>query len=197
MDQFFHPVKFILLTILTVLSLSCSKPTTSIIITTSEGNIIVTLDLKNAPITASNFLKLCEKNVYSGASFYRTVNADNQAHNKIKIDVIQGGLFYDSIINRFTPILHETTNITGIKHKDGTISMARNEPGSASTEFFICIGDQPELDYGGARNPDNVGFSAFGVVSSGMEVVKKIHNTDNTDQYITKPVSIESIKILN
>jgi len=189
-----------MLTLLFVLSasFSCTDTNKTIIaISTSEGDIILELDKKNAPVSATNFITLCEKGVYTGAVFYRTVNDANQANNKIKIDVIQGGLFHDSIVNKFAPIIHETTEKTGIKHTNGTISMARNEPGSASTEFFICIGHQAELDKGGARNPDGQGFSAFGSVTEGMDVVHRIHQAENRDQYLTEPVIIHGIKILN
>lgn len=68
---------------------------------------------------------------------------NNQPDNDVKIDVIQGGLRNDSSVGNLTPIAHETTEATGLKHLDGTLSMARSEPGSASSEFFICIGDKP------------------------------------------------------
>jgi len=177
---------------------SCSNTKAPLaVIYTDYGEIHIKIDLENAPITAANFIALCEKDVYKGAIFYRTVNADNQALNKVKIDVIQGGLFHDSLVNEYQVISHETTKVTGIKHLDGTISMARNEPGSASTEFFICINDQPELDFGGARNPDGQGFSAFGSVVRGMDVVRAIHLSENDGQYLTVPIQIDSIKILN
>lgn len=177
---------------------SCSADKSPIaVIYTGIGEIHIEIDLENAPLTATNFIDLCEKDIYHGAIFYRTVNEDNQPDNKVKIDVIQGGLFYDSLVNEFQTIPHETTELTGIKHLDGTISMARNEPGSASTEFFICINAQPELDFGGARNPDGQGFSAFGSVVRGMDVVHTIHQSENEGQYLTTPIPIDSIKILD
>ena len=86
---------------------------------------------------------------------------------------------------------HETTNRTGITHKNGTISMARLEPGTASSEFFICINDQPELDYGGSRNPDGQGFAAFGQVLEGLGILEKIQNLDNKNQILDKIVPIQ------
>jgi peptidyl-prolyl cis-trans isomerase A (cyclophilin A) len=71
--------------------------------------------------------------------------------------------------------------------------MARWGPGSATSEFFICVGDQPELDYGGKRNPDLQGFAAFGEVTEGMDVVKRIHSIDAPGQYLDKPVVILQI----
>ncbi len=121
---------------------------------------------------------------------------DNQPHNNVQIEVIQGGLCDDTLINLYPPIVHETTRMTGIRHTNGVISMARNEPGTASTEFFICIGDQPSLDYKGNRNPDGQGFAAFGKVTSGMEVVRDIQSHTDTAQYLLKPVLIQEMKVI-
>jgi len=92
------------------------------------------------------------------------------------------------------PIHHETTKITGIKHEDGTLSMARLEPGTASSEIFICINDQPELNFGGKRNPDGQGFAAFGKVVSGMDIVRQIQSKTEKEQMLVKPVKVNSIK---
>ncbi len=92
------------------------------------------------------------------------------------------------------PIAHETTKQTGILHEDGTISMGRFEPGSAASEFFICIGSQPGLDFGNNRNADRQGFAAFGKVMSGMDVINKIHSLDNTDQMLDEKLLIESVR---
>ena len=161
-----------------------------VVIKTALGNIEVEIFKDKAPISAENFLKLVDEGVYKNSSFYRTVTLNNQPNNPVKIEVIQGGLLDKA--DKYPPIKHETTKQTGILHLDGTISYARNEPGTASTEFFICIGDQPELDYGGKRNPDRQGFAAFGRVIKGMDVVRKIH-TEPADGQILDP----KIKIYN
>jgi peptidyl-prolyl cis-trans isomerase A (cyclophilin A) len=119
---------------------------------------------------------------------------DNQPQNRVKIEVIQGGLFEDELIEAHTPIAHETTEDSGILHKNGVISMARMGPGTASTEFFICVGDQPSLDYQGDRNPDGQGFAAFGKVIGGMDVVKAIQALPDEEQYLTENVMIRSIR---
>ncbi|MCG8579180.1 MAG: peptidylprolyl isomerase [Bacteroidales bacterium] len=179
-----------------ILLVSChSNP--QVEIKTTEGIIIVEIFEKNAPLTASNFLRLVDDKKYEGAVFYRVVTQSNQGNNPIKIEVIQGGLFSDERVEAVDPILHETTNETNVFHIDGTISMARLEPGTASSEFFICVGDQRELDFGGKRNPDGQGFEAFGVVVKGMDVVKKIHALDNTNQMLDTQVMIESISRIN
>ncbi|MFV0590156.1 MAG: peptidylprolyl isomerase [Draconibacterium sp.] len=160
-------------------------------IKTQLGTITVEIDTVRAPITAKNFLEHVKKGTYEDAVFYRVVRLNNQPGNKVKIEVVQGGLSDDKQIDRIHPIVHETTKMTGIKHKNGTLSMARNSPGTASTEFFICIGDQPELDFGGARNPDGQGFAAFGQVISGMETVREIQQQNDTTQYLVEPVKVE------
>ena len=168
-----------------------------VVIMTSVGNIRVQVDTIKAPVTARNFLFLSGQGVFRNSSFYRVVRSDNQPDNHIKIEVVQGGLFHEEKITGFQQVTHETTIKTGIKHTDGTISMARMEPGTASTEFFICIGDQPDLDFGGRRNPDGQGFAAFGKVLEGMETVKLIQHQDDENQYLRVPVIIKDIVRVN
>ncbi|MEL7118205.1 MAG: peptidylprolyl isomerase [Bacteroidota bacterium] len=163
---------------------------------TDLGSIISELYPEQAPVTCENFIKYIQNNKFDSLHFYRVVRMDNQPNNKIKIEVIQGGLGFGTPKSRYPPIAHETTQKTGILHRDGVLSMARNKPGSASSEFFICIGDQPELDFGGQRNPDGQGFAAFGKVIEGMEVVKKIQNKSDKSQMLLDKVAIHSITIL-
>jgi peptidyl-prolyl cis-trans isomerase A (cyclophilin A) len=164
-----------------------------IIISTEWGEIRIKADLKRAPVTSANFIRYADAGLFDSACFYRVVRMDNQPQNKVKIEVIQGGRYKEEE-NGFPPIDHEATEMTGILHRNGTISMARNEPGTATSEFFICIGKQPELDYGGKRNPDGVGFAAFGKVTRGMKVVRKIHALQAPGQYLEKPVLIHSVR---
>lgn len=163
-----------------------------LIIQTNMGNITVEVFSEKAAVTAANFLRYVDGGLFEDASFYRVVRMDNQPNNDIKIEVIQGGVTNRNS-QRFPPISHETTNKTGVLHKDGTISMARGSPGTASSEFFICIGDQPELDFGGHRNPDGQGFAAFGRVREGMDIVEKIQRLPDRNQYLPEPVVILNI----
>jgi peptidyl-prolyl cis-trans isomerase A (cyclophilin A) len=179
------------------LLLSCSKSNLPINtspplikMTTELGEMIIEIDSINARITANNFLRYVDEKRFNTASFYRVVRMDNQPNNSIKIEVIQGGLGFDESPLSLPAIAHETTDKTGILHKDGVISMARVEPGSASSEFFICVGDQPELDFGGQRNPDGQGFAAFGKVIEGMDVVRKIQSQPDEKQMLIEPVKI-------
>ena len=163
------------------------------IIETTLGNITVELYPAKAPLTVANFLKYVDANTYKGSSFFRAVTLKNQPKDSIKIEVIQGGNV-DSL-KELAPIPLETTQQTGLLHKNGTISMARGKPATATSSFFICINDQPSLDYGGKRNPDGQGFAAFGKVTSGMEVVKKIQQLHpEQGQYFKPEVSIISIE---
>ena len=174
----------------------CSSQNPTILIETDLGQITAEIYLKKAPITAGNFLHHIDIGTFREHEtvFYRVVRLDNQPNSAIKIEVIQGGLYDDEVVDAIPPIEHETTKTTGIKHTDGVLSMARNAPGTASTEFFICIGDQPALDWGGSRNSDGAGFAAFGKVIKGMDVVKRIQQQPDSGQYMVQPPRIRSIK---
>jgi peptidyl-prolyl cis-trans isomerase A (cyclophilin A) len=163
-------------------------------IKTSWGDIRVEVFQQEAPVTAGNFLRYVDAGLYDGTTFFRTVTLENQPNDKVKIEVIQGGMVPEE--KRYPPIEHETTETTGLRHLNGTVSMARFKPGSAASSFFVCIGDQPELDYGGARNPDLQGFAAFGMVLDGMNVVERIQVQPHEDQRLTPPIVIESVSRL-
>src|SRR5690242_20218340 len=126
---------------------------------TAQGKFVVELYQDAAPATVTNFLRYIDEDRYKKACFYRVVRMDNQPNNDVKIEVIQGGLKDDPDHQGLPPVPHETTAKTRLTHQDGTLSMARNEPGSASSEFFICINKQPDLDHAGRRNPDGQGFA--------------------------------------
>ncbi len=166
-------------------------------ISTQMGNIVVRLEPDKAPVTVANFLKYVEAEYYRGGSFFRTVRDDNQPGNPVKIRVIQAEAHPWCRNFLFDPIPLERTSQTGLKHENGTISMARSEPDTAQDSFFICIGDQPELDYGGKRNPDGQGFAAFGKVVEGMDIVEKINRAPAEGQALMPPVLILEVKILN
>jgi peptidyl-prolyl cis-trans isomerase A (cyclophilin A) len=171
----------------------------TVVLFTSAGQIKITVDPVKAPITANNFLKYVRRHAYDGAHFFRTVTTkpDNQPGKPagVKIDVIQAG--NAPHFKADPPIAFEPTSVTGIKHLDGTVSMARDDkPQTATTEFFICIGPQPSLDDGGHRSKDRRGFAAFGRVTEGMDVVRKIHAMKNKEQTLTSPVEITAAKVV-
>jgi peptidyl-prolyl cis-trans isomerase A (cyclophilin A) len=164
-----------------------------VLIQTEAGDIEVELDAAKAPNTVANFLKYVDGKFYDGGRFHRTVTPDNQPDNKVKIEVVQAGINPEKAKDEFKPIKLERTKDTGLAHKDGTISMARAGPDTATSDFFICIGDQPELDFEGKRNPDGQGFAAFGRVVKGMDVVKKIQKGTAEGQALKPPVKIVKV----
>jgi peptidyl-prolyl cis-trans isomerase A (cyclophilin A) len=159
-------------------------------IETDAGVIDVEVDLAHAPVTGANFLKYVDAGLYDGGRFHRTVTMENQPDKKVKIEVIQAAADAGRERDYLPPIPLERTSATGLTHADGVISMARDGPDTARDEFFICIGDQKSLDFGGARNPDGQGFAAFGRVVKGMDVVRRIQASPSKSQTLTPPVRI-------
>jgi len=162
-------------------------------VSTSLGDIVVTVDTVHAPVTSTNFLGYVDAGMYANGRFHRTVTPQNQPDNLVKIEVIQGGRDSADAGER-APIPLERTSVTKLKHLNGTVSMARGGPDTATSDFFICIGDQPALDFGGKRNPDGQGFAAFGTVTSGMDVVRRIQQSPAQGQTLTPAIVILSIK---
>jgi peptidyl-prolyl cis-trans isomerase A (cyclophilin A) len=167
-----------------------------VLMRTAFGEIKAELYTDKAPVTAGNFLRYVKEGRFKDAVFYRVVRMDNQPNDKVKIQVLQGGLYDDNHPAKLPMIRHETTKETGVRHKNGTLSMARWGPGTADSEFSICIGDQPELDFGGKRNPDGQGFAAFGRVIDGMDVVRKIHAQNAEGQSLKPFIKIEQVTLL-
>jgi len=148
-----------------------------VVLETELGAITIEVMIDAAPISGGDFLTYVEQGLYPGEGFYRVVRSADNDNGTPKIDVIQGGVLEES--KRLEPVAHETTDATGIRHTDGTISLARGDVGTGSAAyFFITVGDQPSLDFGGTRNADGQGFAAFGRVVAGMDVVRKIHELD-------------------
>jgi len=150
-------------------------PTTAVVFETEKGTIDVEVDGVRAPTTAANFLKYVDAGFYDGGTVNRSVRRDNTVRHDVEIHVIQFQIDAAREREAFPPISLERTSVTGLKHADGTLSMARNGPDTATGSFSIVIGDQPSMDFGGRRNPDGQGFAAFGRVVRGMDVVRAIH----------------------
>ena len=149
-----------------------------VVLETDKGAIEIEVDLARAPVTAGNFLKYLDGGFYDGGRFTRTVRPDTENRTDYPIQVIQAMINPARRAEAFPAIALERTNTTGILHKNGVISMARgNAADTATNQFFICIGDQPELDFGGKRNADGQGFGAFGRVIIGMDVVEAIQRS--------------------
>ena len=165
-----------------------------VVVKTEFGDITVEIDTAKAPATSANFLRYVDAGLYDGTVFHRTVTLSSPRNKPIVIEVIQGGEMPDGV-KGFDPIALERTSVTGLGHLDGTISMARSGPDSATSSFFFCVGPQPELDFGGKRNKDGQGFAAFGRIVAGMEVVRRIHRSPVNDQeQLTPPVKILSVR---
>jgi peptidyl-prolyl cis-trans isomerase A (cyclophilin A) len=145
-----------------------------VVLETELGSITVEVDAARAPVTAANFLQYVDGGFYDQGRFHRAVRPATERRSDVPIQVIQGGINPSRRAAAFSPIPLERTNTTGLTHADGTISMARDGADSARSDFFLCVGNQPELDFGGRRNADGQGFAAFGRVVAGMDVVRKI-----------------------
>jgi peptidyl-prolyl cis-trans isomerase A (cyclophilin A) len=181
-----------LLALLVLLTASAAPAQTPVrvVLETSAGPITIELALKQAPITAGNFLKYVDQKKFDGTNFYRVA----PTKNAVGKGFIQGGTRH-SPLRSLPPIPHEPTSKTGLKHVDGTISMARTAPGTAMGDFFITVGATPSMD----AKPGNPGFAAFGRVVKGMDVVKKILAQPTVanagsgamkGQFLAKPVRI-------
>lgn len=196
--RFFIPV-------FALLFAACGAPaekTVRVSMETTRGNIVLELYPDIAPVTTANFLRYVDEGLYDGAAFYRAARPGNDP----MITVIQGGLWRpwtaggdEDFEAPLPPIAHETTAMSGLSHTDGVLSMARDGPGTASSEIFIAVGDNTSLDFGGRRNPDGKGFAAFGRVVGGMDVVRAINAAPTRDgegfdgQLLAEPVTIVSV----
>ena len=158
-------------------------------IETALGGIELQLFAEQAPASAGYFLADVTAGLYDGSSFFRIVTLQNQAAEEgRRIEVIQGGRKHAR--EDLPPVIpHETTAMTGLKHLKGTISLARFAPGAVYHSFFICLRDEPALDFGGARHPDGQGFAAFGRVTHGFDVAE-------AEEYLRNEIRIERVRIL-
>ncbi len=185
---------FVFLMVMAAAAAVSAQGMVRVVIDTEHGEIEVAIDQDHAPGTSANFLRYLDAGHYDGGQFHRTVTMQNQPNNDVKIEVVQASVNATKGEEGFGAIPLERTTTTGLAHKDGAISMARGEPDSATSSFFFCIGDQPELDFGGKRNPDGQGFAAFGMIVRGMEVAKKIQMSPHEEQRLEPPVGIRSIR---
>ena len=172
-----------------------STNTPHIEIQTEKGDIEIELYPLQASKTVAAFLSYIDSSYFNNGSFYRVLNLENQPTNAPQTELIQGGIWKTNtkLAMSIPGIPHETTKQTGILHTDGVISLARSGPGTAGTEFFICIGKQPGLDYGGENVPDKQGYATFGKVVKGMSIVRKIYRQKENDQYFKPPITIYNI----
>lgn len=163
--------------------------TVRVAVETSEGRFVIELERAKAPVTTANFLRYVDQKRLDGTVFYRSVKVQE------RFGFVQFGV-QNARARILPPIKHEPTSQTGLKHLDGTISIARLAPGTAQGEFTISVGDQPSLDAGSGQPEDNLGYAAFGRVVEGMEVIHKILDAPTSPggtfpgQMIAQPVKI-------
>lgn len=189
-----------LIFLLLVVVLSCNQAddkTPHVLIETRLGDIELELYPEKAPVTVAAFLSYVDSGYYSNSSFYRVLKAD-ELPNPNNTGIIQGGIWQTKpeIKVRLSGIKHESTAQSGLTHQSGTVSLARTTPGSASSEFFICIGDQSPLDAGRRGTEDGQGFAAFGKVIEGMPIVRKIQEQKSHGDAFDKKIEIYKIKRL-
>jgi peptidyl-prolyl cis-trans isomerase A (cyclophilin A) len=161
-----------------------------VVLDTVKGRIEIEVNTRQAPLTSANFLRYVDAGAYNDGVFHRTVRPDTEIRKDVPIQVIQASR--SATAPELTPIALERTSVTGLRHVDGAVSMARNGPDTATSDFFICVGDQPSLDFGGRRNADGQGFAAFGRVVTGMDVVRAIQAApvSSGSQTLTPPIRI-------
>lgn len=191
-----RPLTAALLLSLALPAAAAAEDAPRVVLETALGEVEIAVDAARAPVTARNFLRYVEGGRYDGGRFHRTVTPENQPDKRVKIDVIQAGVAPAREKDDFPAIPLERTRDTGLSHVDGAVSMARDTPDSATSDFFVCVGDQPSLDFGGARNPDGQGFAAFGRVVRGMDVVRKIWRSPAKGQALEPPVEIRRARVV-
>ncbi|WP_462220079.1 peptidylprolyl isomerase [Ferruginibacter sp.] len=181
-----------------VLLFSCSSnKNPHIIIKTNLGNVEAELYPDKAPKTVAAFLSYVDSGFYKNSSFYRVLFIEAMASD-YNTGIIQGGIWQSNNKKAIalSGIVHEPPNQTGLSHTTGTLSLARSTPGTANSEFFICVGDQTGYDSSKNYNPDGLGFAAFGRVISGMDIVRQIHKQPANGQSFTRPITILNIERL-
>lgn len=172
-----------------VTPVTAKSASVDVTIVTTLGAIVVRLEPEKAPKTTANFLRYVDRKTFDGTSFYRTVGKRNEPG--APFEVIQGGINAHGASGN-VPIELEPTSATGLHNVDGAIAMARTgDPNSATTEFFVDVGDARYLDAGGPLGP---GYAVFGRVISGMAVVRKIHDAPAEREALTPAIRIIALR---
>lgn len=170
-----------------------NSQTPRIVIKTGYGDIDVELYADKAPKTVAAFLANIDADLYKGGSFYRVLKNED-APAEYNQGLIQGGIFQMKPDVHAAAVPHESPRQTGISHESGTLSMARTGPGTATSEFFICIGNQKQFDSSSRGSSDGLGYAAFGKVVSGMDVVRAIQNARSSGDKFIAPIAIKNIE---
>lgn len=176
---------------------SCNQPAYKnphVLIETNLGDIEVELFPDQAPKTVAAFLSFVDSGFYNKTSFYRVLKTE-ELPTATNTGIIQGGMWQTNPAKKITipGVEHETTKTSGLTHQSGTISLARLTPGTANTEFFICIGDQSPLDFGRRGTEDGQGYAAFGEVFKGMTIVRNIQAQKSHGDKFDEKIVINTI----
>lgn len=170
-----------------------SRPVVEVV--TTEFAFRIAVCVAEAPVSGAYFLNGVDAGVLDGSAIFRIVNLHNQSDSvAAKIEVLQMGL-RETDPSIPSSIKHETTGITGLRHRRGTVSLARFAPGAVYHSFFVCMRDEPALDEGGARNPDGLGFAAFGMVVEGLDRLQRFfHVHSHSAEYPAFPVQLLTVR---
>lgn len=161
-----------------------------VLLNTPDGDLTVEVDIRAAPQTAAHFLEFAARGYMGNSGIYRIVTPANDERSPA-ISAIQFGWLARSIHDRpLPPVPHEPTGLTGLRHLDGSISLARAGAGTGGCAFFFCIGDQPALDEGGGRSDDGLGFAAFGRLVGGRAVLTSLFEKAEQNEMLVNPVRI-------
>ena len=168
-----------------------------VVVRTRLGDFVIRLESRRAPLTSANFLRYAEAGKYDGGTFFRATRPPGAPDQGTLVGAA------NPRAHPFPPIAHESTTATGLRHLAGAVSLGRFAPGSATSDFFICLAATPAFDAHPGAAGDNQGFAVFGQVVQGMSVVRRIHAlptngrspyADQQGQWLTKPVEIVSMK---
>lgn len=178
--------------VLSAVLAGCGPRNPRVDVVTPFGIIRVEVDSARAPRTAANFLRYVDEGRYAAASFYRVRGSEAELMQP-RDAIVQGGLYMDDDTTRLLPPIGlESTRQTGLRHGEGTVSMARFDENSARAEFFIVLGEQPHLDY---RDAQRQGYAAFGRVVDGMELVEQISKLPVTEERLARPIPFRVVRV--
>jgi len=165
-------------------------------IATPLGGIAVRVETARAPVSSACFLAHVRGGHLEGTGFFRILTKANQATFPVQPETIQWGWRPRQAgdVQPLPPIGHEPTTATGLRHRRGSMSMARRNGVIMGCEYFICMGDEPELDFGGRRNPDGLGFAVFAQVIEGFDTMERIHARGEAEEYVREPVPVLSVR---
>jgi peptidyl-prolyl cis-trans isomerase A (cyclophilin A) len=170
----------------------CAPALPRVALETPFGVVVVEVDTIRAPLTGGNFLRYVDEGRYDSASFYRVRREDAELMRP-GTAIVQGGLWRGDTTLLLPPVPFESTARTGLRHRTGTVSLARfDDPGSGRGEFFIVIGAQPHLD---REDDERQGYAAFGRVVDGIELVRAIRDLPARDEQLRRPIPFRAVRV--